>query len=146
MRVYIPATIDDLTSCTTGKWEPAMGFAVTERLMEISSHEDEEGMAEQARDAAAIESVVELGAALRVVIVADYSRADITAVPDAHPAAVALTGRVPADAIACAFVDEPAALDDAREALAGGAEALERLEDHDLLWYDVSELGQIPRP
>lgn len=146
MRVYIPATIDDLDSCANGKWEPTIGFAVTERLMAISAYDEDEEMAEQARDAAAAESVVEFGSPLRVVIAADYSRADVTEVPDAHPAAVALAGRVPGDAIACAFVDELAAYEDARQALAGGPDALERLEDHDLLWYDVSELGTIPRP
>ncbi|WP_062213006.1 DUF6912 family protein [Demequina oxidasica] len=146
MRVYIPATLGDLDSCTSGKWEPDMGFAVTERLMEISSFDEDEELAEQARDAAAIESVVEFGSQLRVVIVADYSRGDVSAVPDAHPAAVALTGRVPADAVACAFVDDLAAFEDAKQALAGGPDALERLEDHDLLWYDVTELASIPRP
>lgn len=146
MRVYIPATINDLDSCTNGKWAPEMGFAVTERLLAISSFDDVEEIAEQARDAAAAESVVELGAQLRVVIVADYSRADVTEVPDAHPAAVALSGRVPADAVACAFVDELAAREDAKRVLAGGTDALERLEDRDLLWYDVSELTAVPRP
>lgn len=146
MRVYIPATFDDLDACATGQWEPIFGYAVTARLMEISSMDDEDEMAEQARDAAAAESVVELGSNLRIVIVADFSRADVSPVPDAHPAAVALTGRVPADAIACAFVDELAAFEDARQALAGGEDALERLEDHDLLWYDASELAEVPRP
>ncbi|WP_430868552.1 DUF6912 family protein [Demequina aurantiaca] len=145
MRVYIPATIDDLDSCGSGKWEPTMGFAVTERLMEISSFDDADEMAEQARDAAALESVVEFGATLRVVIVADYTRSDVTPVPDAHPAAVVLTGRVPADAIACAFVDEPSAADAASQARAGLEGSLERLEDHDLLWYDFTEFAAVPR-
>jgi len=122
-----------------------MGFAVTERLLDISSYDDPDELAEQARDAAALDSVVEAGSHLRLVIVADFPRSDVTPVPDAHPAVVALVGRVPADAIVCVFVDDIAALDDARQALAGGAEALERLEDHDLLWYAATELDQIPR-
>lgn len=146
MRVYIPATFDDLDSCVSGRWGPTMGFAVTERLLDISSFDDPDELAEQARDAAAIDSVVEAGSPLRVVIVADYPRTDVTPVPDAHPAVVSLTGHVPKDAVACAFADDMAAYDDAKQALAGGTEALERLEDHDLLWYDVSELDQIPRP
>lgn len=146
MRVYIPSTIQDLDHCTSGKWEPSVGFAVTERMLQISSLDDEEEIAEQARDAAAAESVIELGSPLRVVVVADYPRADVSEVPDAHPAAVALTGRVPAASIACVFVDDLAAYDDAKEALAGGTDALDRLEEHDLLWYDVTELAQIPRP
>jgi hypothetical protein len=146
MRVYIPASVADLDFCSSGRWEPTVGFAVTERLLEISSYDDPDELAEQARDAAAIDSVVEFGSELRVVIVVDYPRADVTPVPDAHPAAVALTGRVHPDAIACAFVDDLAAYNDAKQALAGGPDALERLEDHDLLWYDASELTAVPRP
>lgn len=146
MRVYIAATVAELDSCTSGHWEPASGYAVTERLLEISASDDGDELAEQARDIAALESVVESGSQLRVVIVVDYPRADVTPLPDAHPAAVALEGRIHADDVACAFVDDLAAYEDAKQALAGGPDALERLEEHDLLWYDVSELGQVPRP
>jgi len=146
MRVYIAATVAQLDSCTSGHWAPASGYAVTERLREISASDDGDELAEQARDVAALESVVESGSPLRVVIVVDYPRADVTPLPDVHPAAVALEGRVLAGDVACAFVDDLAAYEDAKQALAGGPDALERLEEHDLLWYDVSELGRVPRP
>jgi len=48
-----------------------------------------------------------------------------------------------ADSIACFFLDEPDAEADARAAAGGNEKALERLEERDLLWYDVSELGQL---
>jgi hypothetical protein len=48
--------------------------------------------------------------------------------------------------VACVFVDELAVLEDARQALAGGEDALTRLENHDLLWYDASEINEVPRP
>ena len=127
----------------SGHWEPERGYAVTERLMEISAFDDPDELAEQARDAAAEDSIVVLGSRLRLVVAIDMSRADVAPVPDAHPAAVTIAGRVMADSIACFFLDEPDAEADARAAAGGNEKALERLEERDLLWYDVSELGQL---
>ncbi len=109
MRVYFPATPPALAQSLTGKWEPRSGFAVTERLMEVSSHDDSDLLDEQARDTAALASVTELGSAKRVVIVADCDRSQVTPVPQRHPAAVDVAGKVARDAIACAFVDEDGA-------------------------------------
>lgn len=142
--MFVPGTVAELAHYTSGHWEPERGYAVTERLMEISAFDDPDELAEQARDAAAEDSIVELGSPLRLVVAVDYSRADVAPVPDAHPAAATLSGRVMADAIACVFVDEPDAASDARAAAAGDEEALERLEERDLLWYDVTELGEVP--
>jgi hypothetical protein len=139
MRVYIPATPDDLASCLTGTWEPTAGFAVTPRLLEVSSLEDSDLLDEQARDAAALASVTELGSARRVVIVADCDRSQVTPAPQRHPAAVELAGRVSRDEIACAFVDEDDAAEDAAAAAKGDAAALDRLYERDLLWYDAGE-------
>jgi hypothetical protein len=144
MRVFVPGSVAELSHYTSGHWEPDRGYAVTERLMEISAFDDPDELAEQARDAAAEDSIVVVGSRLRLVIAVDYSRADVGPVPDAHPAAVTLTGRVMADAIACAFVDEADAAEDARAAAGGDEAALERLEERDLLWYDVTELGEVP--
>jgi hypothetical protein len=139
MRVYIPATPADLASCLKGAWEPSAGFAVTPRLLEVSSLEDSDLLDEQARDAAALASVAEFGSTRRVVIVADCDRAQITLAPQRHPAAVELAGRVSRDEIACAFVDEDDAADDAAAAAKGDAAALDRLYERDLLWYDAGE-------
>ena len=117
---------------------------MTERLLEISAYDDPDELAEQARDAAAEDSIVVLGSRLRLVVAIDVSRADVAPVPDAHPAAVTVSGRVMADSIACFFLDEAGAEADARAAAGGDEDALERLEERDLLWYDVSELGQLP--
>jgi len=144
MRVFVPGTVAELTHYASGQWEPDRGYAVTERLMEISAFDDPDELAEQARDAAAEDSIIVLGAPRRLVIAVDFSRADVGPVPDAHPAAVTLSGRVMPDAIACAFVDEPDAAEDARKAAGGDEAALERLEERDLLWYDVTELNQLP--
>ena len=144
MRVFVPGTIDDLRHYSSGHWEPDRGYAVTERLLEISAYDDPDELAEQARDAAAEDSIVVLGSRLRLVVAIDVSRADVAPVPDAHPAAVTVSGRVMADSIACFFLDEAGAEADARAAAGGDEDALERLEERDLLWYDVSELGQLP--
>ena len=90
------------------------------------------------------DSIVVVGSRLRLVVAIDVSRADVAPVPDAHPAAVTLTGRVMSESIACIFLDEADAADDARAAAGGDEVALERLEERDLLWYDVSEMGQLP--
>jgi len=144
MRVFVPGLIDELRHYSSGHWEPERGYAVTERLLEISAYDDPDELAEQARDAAAADSIVVLGSRLRLVVAIDLSRADVAPVPDAHPAAVTLSGRVMPDAIACFFLDEADAEADARAAAGGDEDALERLEERDLLWYDVSELDQLP--
>ena len=107
--------------------------------MEVSIHDDSDLLAEQARDAAALASVTDLHAPRRVVIVADCDRSQVTVVPQRHPAAVDVAGKVPREGIACAFVDEDEAAEDAALAAAGDADALERLYERDLLWYDVGE-------
>jgi hypothetical protein len=139
MRVYIPATPADLASCLGAAWEPRAAFAVTPRLLEVSSLEDSDLLDEQARDAAALASVAELGSTRRVVIVADCDRSQVTLAPQRHPAAVELAGRVSRDEIACAFVDEDDAAEDAAAAAKGDAAALDRLYERDLLWYDAGE-------
>jgi hypothetical protein len=143
VRAYIPATLSTLASCLDGTWAPTEGYAVTERLMEVSSHEDSDLLDEQARDAAALASVTDLHAPRRVVIVADLSRSQVHPAPHRHPAAVDLGDAVPADAVVCAFVDEPEAAVDAKVAAAGDAGALDRLYERDLLWYDVGEFARV---
>ncbi|WP_062132030.1 DUF6912 family protein [Demequina aestuarii] len=143
MRVYVPIAVEDLGHCLSGTWEPRSGYALTPTLLDISASDDDELLAEQVRDAAAADAVLELGASRRAVVAVDYPRADVQQVVGEHPAAVTLTGRVRADAVACAFVDEPEAEVDGREAAKGDRDALARLEERDLLWYDVSEIGDL---
>ncbi len=142
--MYIPATVDDLPRCADGLWEPPLAYAVTERLLALVDSDDADELAEIARDVAARASVIDVGSPLRVVVVAELTRPECDADPDVHPAAVRVQGRIPASAIACAFVDEPDAADDVRAARAGDEDALDRLDDHDMLWYDASELSHVP--
>lgn len=144
MRVYIPATVDDLPRCANGLWEPPIAYAVTQRLLAITASDDGDELAEIARDLAATASVVEAGSPLRVVVVAELTRAELEEDPEVHPAAVRMSGRIPASAIACAFVDEPQAAGDVRAAEGGDDDALERLDERELLWYDATELAHVP--
>ncbi|MFW7413643.1 DUF6912 family protein [Demequina sp. SO4-18] len=146
MRVYVPITVDLLGQCLSGTWEPRTGYALTPTVLDIAASDDDELLAEQVRDAAAADAVLELGASRRAVVVVDYPRADVEQVVGEHPAAVMLTGRVRADAVACAFVDEPEAEVDGQAAAQGDRDALERLEERDLLWYDVSEISELTAP
>jgi hypothetical protein len=64
---------------------------------------------------------------------------------DEIPGAVRLRESLPWAAVVSAHVDEPEATGDVTEALTGDEEAVERLDERDLLWYDATELDAIPR-
>jgi hypothetical protein len=140
MRVYIPATVDELALQTSGQWEPQRAYAVTDVLREAMPALDEDELVEFAIDAAAMSSALDGGSRLRTVIAADVSRAD--AVPDAvtHPAAVLVAGRLDPTSIACVFLDEEEAAPEAEAASAGDEDAAERLADRTLLWFDLAEV------
>jgi hypothetical protein len=140
MRVYIPATVDDLALQTSGQWEPELAFAVTEEWRDAADDLDEDELAEAAIDAAAMESGLEFGSRLRAVIAADVSRADAVVDPKVHPAAVRINGKLSPASVACVFLDEDDAADDVTAARAGDEAALERLADRTLLWYDLAEV------
>jgi len=140
MRVYIPASADDLAVHTSGQWEPLRGFAVTDALRDSAPEMDDEELAEYAIDSAAMASALELGSRLRTVIAADFSRADVTPGAGEHPGALTINGRLDPDSIACVFLDEDDAGADVAAARAGDEEAQERLAERTLLWYDLREV------
>ena len=151
MRIYLPATLDDLAPTSPGL-TPRRVHAVTAALRAALPDEDEEGLEFAAQLLAADDSLDLLARApaaprLRVVVSADVPDAVVEPVedPGAAPSVVVLTTGVGRDEIACAHVDEPAARADVVAALAGDVDAIERLGDADLLWYDASELRSIPR-
>ena len=87
----------------------------------------------------------------RVVLALDVPEAQATPLPDVDAAAVRLLTPVPFDAVVAAHVDDAAASPDiataiaALDAAAGGdADAqftLDSLDDHELAWYAVQEIG-----
>ena len=162
VRIYLPSTLDELDTTATrsggpgnavASFEPRIVHAVTPALREALPDEDEEGLEFLALLAAADEALLRIGARpdaprLRLVLSLDVPEADLKAIDDDDdqaPSAIRLLVAVGRDDLVCAHVDEPAASADVERALAGDAEAAERLDDLDLLWYDATELAAIPR-
>jgi hypothetical protein len=151
VRIYLPTTLDALDHLGP-EIGPAPAHAVTEALRAALPDEDDEGWEFSATLAAADDSLGMLaadpdGPRLRLVVAADVPDhlVEVDSSPDAPVSAVRLLASVPRDSIVSAHVDEPAAARDVVAAIAGDEPARERLEERDLLWYDLTELDRIPR-
>jgi hypothetical protein len=186
MRIYVPATLDELDSAVVAsvatRWTVTArrAHAVTAALASALRDEDEEGR-EYAAFLAAAHDSLELIAAragvppLRVVVSLDIPETAV-ALPggggfdggayDGHfsPSTVLVTRDVHDVSVVAVHVDEPEAAADIQAVLAAADEesdaesasdvgatsvlddALQRVADRDLLWYDASEVHQIPRP
>jgi hypothetical protein len=162
MRIYVPATWPMLrTLVKTGVLDPIGGtaFALTPGLREAYTSGDDEELEYAAMSHAARASLrllaVELGLgeestpARRVVVSADLE--DVTLRPDLDDGAVRITGAVPFESIAAVHVDTEEAEYAVRQA-AGAVDAADlgdldaeflvgEAEDHDLAWYDPSEVA-----
>ena len=162
MRVYVPATLPMLRALVkTGMLDPIGGtaFALTPALREAYiSGDDEEleyaAMSEAARASLRLLSV-EFGLgedstpARRVVVSADLE--NVTLRPDLDDGVVRISGAVPFESIAAVHVDT----EDAEYAVTQAAGAVDaadlgdldaefligEAEDHELAWYDPSEVA-----
>ncbi|MFC4944056.1 DUF6912 family protein [Pseudonocardia sp. GCM10023141] len=162
MRVYVPATWPMLRSMIkTGLLEPIGGtaFSLTPRFREAYTSGDEEELEYAAMNEAARASLrllaVEFGLgedttpARRVVVAADLD--DVTLRPDLDDAAVRIAGPVPLEKVAAVHVDNEEAEYVVRQAAAavdaadmGDLDAefhVGEAEDHELAWYDPSEVA-----
>ncbi len=155
MRVYIPATLSMLERLVeSGFIQPLSGtaFAVTPGLRESYAEGDDEELGEVAIGQAALASLRLLAAEpdarpRRTVLIAD---ADATPRPDLDDAVVRIEGRVALDQVTAAYVDNAAAEPAVQAAIAVIDEAdlgdedaeltVGDAQDHDLAWYDRSEL------
>lgn len=148
MRIYVPVTLDELPSDPVGT---RRAHAVTAALRAGLPGEDDEGWEYAALLAAADDALHLLASRpgaprLRVVLAADLPDALVDgAGPDEVASAVELLCDVPWPAVVSLHVDEPAARADVEGALAGEADAEERLVERELLWYDVTEVAHVPR-
>jgi len=151
VRIYLPVTLDELDA---DDLPDRRGHAVTAALRAALPDEDDEGLEFAAQLMAADDSFELLRAAaaaaprLRVVASVDVPDAqveDVSDDDDGAPSLVRIARPVGRSEIACVHVDEPAVAADVAAALAGDASAVERVDDADLLWYDASEVAQIPR-
>lgn len=147
MRVYVPATLDEIPGPLTAR----TAHAVTPALRAALPDEDDETCEFVAQLTAADDALDLLrdqpeAPRLRLVVSVDVPDASVQDAGDGSaPSAVRLLVDVTEAVVACVHVDEPDARADVVAALAGDAAAVERLEERDLLWYDTSELGAIPR-
>jgi len=167
MRVYVPATWPMLrTLARNGVFEPIGGtaFALTPRLRESYTSGDEEELEYAALNEAARASLrllsVEFGLgedatpARRVVVSADLD--DVRLRPDLDDGAVRIVGGVPLEKVAAVHVDIEAAEYAVRQAAAavdaadmGDLDAeflVGEAEDHELAWYDPSEVASLVEP
>ncbi|MFD6141977.1 DUF6912 family protein [Promicromonospora sp. NPDC060271] len=186
MRIYVPATLDELDAVThtsaAARWTvaPRRVHAVTKDLEAALPDEDAEGLEYIAALNAADDSLALIAgrpdaAHQRVVITVEVPdtavgpvRGPASGNPDDDEAVaseVEVVSTVEGVAIVCVHVDELEAAGDIADVLAAadeesdaestadvGAEsdtaldeALQRVTDRDLLWYDWSEIKNIPR-
>lgn len=156
MRLYLPATLDELDALRGGTplAVPRRAHAVTPALVALLPDEDEEGVEFAAQLMAADDALVLLAArpdapALRLVVtveVADDAVGDGKPEDDDEAASLlTLVGPATLDDVVCAHVDEPGARGEVARALDGDDAALDSLAERDLLWYDATELDRIPR-
>jgi len=158
MRVYVPATLTMLHQMLSdGRLEPASltAFALTPRLREnyVAGTEEEleySAMAEAARASLRLIALEQAGGPepRRVVVTAEVD--GVTPRPDLDDGAVRLSGPLPLESVVAVHVDtaEAAAAVTAAAAVVDAADlgdtdaefVLGDVEDHELAWYDPSEL------
>lgn len=155
MRVYLASTVHALArALAAGSVESPVGYAVTPALREWYTEGDQEELEYAATTAAARASLRRLTEPdtppRRVVLAVDIPDGAARPAPEVDRAAVRLATAVPLADVAAALVDDPAAAEDVRRALAalpaaeGGdddaAFVVEAVEDHELAWYAAQEL------
>jgi hypothetical protein len=160
VRVYLPSTLPELAAALDGgELTAEIGYAVTPALREWYIEGDLEELEYAATTAAARASLRLLRDAAeggespprRLVVAAELADGAVRPAPDVGRAAVRLGAPVPTRQIVSAHVDDAAAEDDVRRALAALAEAdagdedaqflLDQVEDHELAWFAAQELG-----
>ncbi len=160
MRVYLAATLPQLRDLAEHReWRVPHAHAVTPALREWYAEGDEEELEYVAFTRAAQDALQLLRAdpaapRRRVVVSADLPAALVgPGDGDLGSSTLELTRAVPVAAVAAIHVDGADAVEDVAaaaevvtEALAGDPDAqftVDGAEDHELEWYDVSELDQL---
>ena len=152
MRIYLPASLDQLDPAA-GPLTARRAHAVTPALRALFPDEDDEGLEFAAQLAAADDSLELLATRpdapqLRLVVSVDVPDAAIEPVHGRRGRAQrGRAGAAPVEQadVICVHVDEPGAAADVVLARRGDEAAVDRLDERDLLWYDASELADIPR-
>ncbi|MFI6262076.1 DUF6912 family protein [Micromonospora sp. NPDC051006] len=161
VRVYVPATVPMLARLREHGLTAAEAHAVTPALREWYAEGDEEELeyvafTRAAQDALQLLRVDSAAPRRRVVVSADLPAA-VVGRPDGElgSSIVGLSGPVPVGAVAAIHLDGADAVEDVAaaaevvtEALAGDPDAqftVDSAEDHELEWYDVTELDVLLR-
>lgn len=137
MRIYVPATVDDLNSADGLSARTA--FAVTNDVRALAPDEDEEGL-EYLAFLAAADAAIDEGEVTRIVVAADAPAQETN-----------VTGVVNVEAIPWADVvsihiddlSDPVLLADINSAQAEDDAARDRVNEADLLWYDAGERAEV---
>ncbi|MFC0007424.1 DUF6912 family protein [Micromonospora siamensis] len=161
VRVYVPATVPMLARLHAEGLRASEAHAVTRDLREWYAEGDEEELEYVAFTRAAQDALLLLredtsAPRRRVVVSVDLPAAAVERADGVLGSSlVLLSAPVPAAAVAALHVDGAeavgdvtAAVDVAREALAGDPDAqftVDSAEDHELEWYDASELELLLR-
>ncbi|GAA4723260.1 hypothetical protein APR04_001209 [Promicromonospora umidemergens] len=186
MRIYVPATLDELDAVThtsgAARWTvaPRRAHAVTKDLEAALPDDDAEALEYVAALNAADDSLALIAGRpdaphQRVVITVEVPDTAVGPARDGTPGGadddepvgseVEVTSTVEDVVIVCVHVDETEAAADIADVLAAADEesdaestadvgeesetaldaALQRVTDRDLLWYDWSEIKDIPR-
>ncbi|MEV5763775.1 hypothetical protein AB0L34_04260 [Micromonospora sp. NPDC052213] len=161
VRVYVPATVPMLTLLRAPGLPVAAAHAVTPALREWYAEGDEEELEYVAFTRAAQDALQLLRAdpdapRRRVVVSVDLPASAVgRGDGELGSSAVELSAPVPVAAVAAIHVDGADAVEDVAaaaevvtEALAGDPDAqftVDGAEDHELEWYDVSELDLLLR-
>ena len=159
MRVYLAMTMRGLANLLVEESVDApVAHAVTPALREWYVEGDAEELEYAALTIAARSSLHEIAGdptapARRVVLVAEIPDAVARPAPDIERAAVRLARPVPLLDVVSAHVDDEAAADDVRRAVAvlGAANAgdedaqfvVDGVEDHELGWFAAQEIGPL---
>lgn len=160
VRVYLPATVPMLTTLRKrGVLTADEAHAVTPTLREWYAEGDDEELeyvafTRAAQDALRLLRHDPAAPRRRVVVSADLPAGAVRlAEVELGSSTVRLDGPVPVAAIAAIHLDDERAIEDVGAAVAVVAEALagdpdaqftvDSAEDHDLAWYDISELDEL---
>ena len=144
MRVFLPASWDQLAELTRGSVEFPVGHAVTEEVRTELADSDDEELEYIALGMAASDAIALAGERHRRVVLA----ADVEAAPTGALSEVSLGALVTLRNIAAIHVDSAEAeADVAAAAAAPDDERLaERALEHELGWYAVQELASLLAP
>ncbi|WP_435300564.1 DUF6912 family protein [Timonella sp. A28] len=158
MRLYVPATLDELDSVQGSviDLEPRRAHAATPALIaeyEAEGITDLEEVEYGAHLAAADDSLMLIAQRpdvpwQRVVLsvdVPDNAVEHVPAAAETSVSAVDIATALAGVSIVCIHIDEPEAADDIQGVFEGKDDALARLAERDLLWYDSSEIGLITK-